>query len=102
VAWCFRVSLWILDLPVLVVKTLLVAVAAAVTVRAARLALLRPALMAVVLAVATCSMTFVGWWRLAPRLWFAVHRPLFEVSRTVVGDPGADYDGAPLPFPSAS
>lgn len=99
VAWYFRFSLWFFDLPVLVVKYLLVAAAVAVTVRAARLALRRPVLMAAVIVVATFSLTFVGWWQLAPRVWFAVHWPLFEVSRAVIDDPTTDYYGAPLPFP---
>jgi hypothetical protein len=69
-----------------------------VTVPTLLLARRSPLLMSGVVLFALWCATFVGWWQLAPRLWFFVHRPVFEVARVVV-DPGTDYYGAALPFP---
>ncbi|MEV0669003.1 hypothetical protein [Mycobacterium sp. NPDC050441] len=35
-------------------------------------------------------------WMLAPRMWFAMHRPLFD--RALEADPGDDYYGNQLPW----
>ena len=96
--WYFRFSAWFFEPIVLALKYLLVAIAVVVTVPTLLLARRSPLLMSGVVLFALCCATFVGWWQFAPRLWFFVHRPVFEVARVVV-DPGTDYYGAALPFP---
>lgn len=93
----FRVSLWILDLALIPLAGLLyvggfVAVA---------IGLLKPGggtrCAAVLCALAFAMVLVNPGYRVAPKTWFLVHRPLFEIARTV--DPGGEYYGNPLPFP---
>ena len=96
--WYFRFSVWFFEPIVLALKYLLVAVAVVMTVPALMLARRSAVLTGGIVLFALWCGTFVGWWQVAPRAWFFVHRPVFEVARVMV-NPGPDYYGAPLPFP---
>lgn len=97
-AWSTRFTVWFFEPLVVAFKYLLVAPAVAVTVPTLILARRNPLLVSGVVVLALGCATFVGWWQFAPRAWFFVHRPAFEVARVLV-DPGTDYYGAPLPLP---
>lgn len=93
----FRISLWIFDILLIPAMGLLyfggfVAVAVAAIKRRSGA---RGVLILVVLALAMLLVN--PGHRIAPKTYFALHRPLFEMARQT--DPGPDYYGNPLPWP---
>lgn len=95
----WRPGLWLLDLVAIPVMAVLYSGGFAMVTVALVGGSRRPRTIVVaLLAVLTALMALVNpGWRVAPKTWFLLHRPLFEVARTV--EPGDDYYGAKLPAP---
>jgi hypothetical protein len=92
-----RPSLWILDLLVVPVAAVLywfgfVAVVFAVIAGRRWVTVMTLVPVLVILTILVNPM-----WRVAPRTWFMLHRPLFNVALET--DPGPDYYGNKLPLP---
>jgi hypothetical protein len=91
----FRVSLWLLDIVAIPVMGLLYLGGFAV-VAVALLKRERRVVAAVAIGAPAFAMLVVNsGHRIAPRTWFLLHRPLFEIARHV--EPGGEYYGNPLP-----
>jgi hypothetical protein len=90
-----RPSLWILDLVLVPVMALLLFGGLAVTVLA--VVKLRPGVAAAMVPMILATALVSPGYRVFPRAYFTLHRPLFEIARQT--PPGADYYGNPLPLP---
>jgi hypothetical protein len=95
-SWHYRrpESLWILDLLVIPFMALLYAFGFGAVVVAIVLAR-RWALAPVAAGLVVLTVLVNPMWRLAPRTWFMVHRPLFNMALET--DPGREYIGNELP-----
>ena len=90
-------SMWILDLAIIPFTAVVYVFAFVMSI----LAVVASRRLVVLLTVAPVIVVLTAlvnpMWRVAPRTWFMVHRPLFDLALET--DPGTDYYGNELPAP---
>lgn len=92
-----RPSLWLLDLVLVPVAAVLYCVGFVVAIVAAIGSGRRQLAVALVPVIVVATVLVNPMWRMAPRTWFLVHRPLFDLA--LATEPGDDYYGTKLPLP---
>jgi len=90
-------SLWLLDLAVQPLTVVLYVFGFGAVVVALVADRRRTALLTVVPVMVVVTAMVNPVWRVAPRMWFAMHRPLFDMA--LATDPGNLYYGNALPLP---
>ena len=92
-----RPNLWVLDVVLVPLGALLYVGGLAAVVVGAVGGRRLPLIMGLVPAVVVATAVVNPGWRVAPRTWFALHRPLFEMALST--EPGPGYYGTGLPLP---
>jgi hypothetical protein len=92
-----RPALWILDLALVPAMVLMLFGGLATMMLAVVKLRLRVRGAVVLVPVILATVLVSPGYRVFPRAYFALHRPLFEIARQ--NPPGADYYGNPLPLP---